>query len=183
MKHFLFTLLICVLALDGYSQTNIQPDEHEKIKPYRTWVIGKGKGKVKIEGILYSSSDSSIFIIPYNKQWTASSKNSITEISIEKISKVKLRRLNSASNGALWGFAIAGAGGLALGGAAGAYGDAVVLGAFLGGVIFGGIGAGIGSFFGSIKKNYDIQYSLNIYQSAYIKEFVSKSLIGQGIEF
>lgn len=176
MKLIVPILLLCFTVINSYAQSIEKP---EKIKPYRIWV----KGEVKIQGILYSSSDSSIFIIPFSKQWTTSNKNSITEISIDKISKIKLRSLTGVRNGALWGLSIAGAGGLALGAAAGSYGDVPVFGAVVGGVMFGGIGAGIGSLIGSIKKSYEIQNSLNNFKTVYRKEIEPKSLKFQGFEF
>lgn len=176
MKSNAIILLLFFNAINSYAQSI---EKTEKIKSYRIWV----KGEVKIEGILYSSSDSSVSIIPYTKEWTESNKNSITEISIEKISKIKLRRLNRVGNGALWGLGIAGAGGLGLGIAAGLYGGQVLYGAFIGSVIFGGVGAGIGALIGSNKKSYNIQYSLHEFQNVYKNEFDSKSLKGQGFEF
>jgi len=178
--HVFFSTIL-ILSISHYSNAQ-SIEKPEKIKPYRIWVIGEEK----VEGLLYDTTDSSIFIIRNVKVWKVQEEANIYEIKIKNVNKVKLRKKGRVKGGAIVGFIIGGSGfGTFAGFVAYSFdGKSAVPGATMAGIAIGGVvGAGIGSLLGSIKKSYNIQYSLNIYQSTYIKEIELKSLIGQGLNY
>ena len=71
--------------------------KHKRVKPYSITVVQIGT-KAKLKGLLYSTTDSSIIIISpyyYKKKNKVIDANKTTEIYIDQISKIKIRRNNS----------------------------------------------------------------------------------------
>lgn len=153
--------------------TAVQAQSPDKQKPiYRCWVYFEGSTPV-YEGVLLSTSDSAIQVLPNAKRHTLLLAATQTPISIPAtaIKEIRFRSKGSPGRGALFGALIGVTTGAIVGFADGDdEGTFFTLSAedkaLIGSTLLLLPGTAIGAVVGSVKKKFNIQGNLSAYQNA-----------------